>query len=325
MFSRRLTDSQAFPQFSICSCCFRIDFSFNFPEGRARSFEDSIKMVNMKSLQLFKKQLLNTKFGRYSHKYYYKYNEDRKLQSADVIVVSFPKSGRTWLRVLLGKIISERYGKEFTIELEELADENVPFIYMTHDEANKPNKPNKPLRFNKNEYRNKKVLFLVRDPRDVVISYYFQQTKRIKSSVTMDVSSFIRDPRYGVNRIIGLMNIWAENRRIPKDFLVVKYEDLHRDPVGELQKIMQFVGLKDVEEELLREAVSFASFENMRQMERNNALQNKRLKTKDSGDPEAYKVRKGKIGGYVDYLSEADVDYLNNRVKEGLVKEYEYV
>jgi hypothetical protein len=275
----------------------------------------------MTSLQLFKKQLLNTKFARYSRKHYYNYNEQRKFRKADIVVVSFPKSGRTWLRVLLGKLLSERYGKQFTIELEELADENTPCIYMTHDEADKPNKP---LSKNKRKYWNKKVLFLVRDPRDVVISYYFQQTKRTKSPVTMDIPSFIRDPRYGIDRIVSLMNIWAENRHVPQDFLLVKYEDLRRDPVRELRNIMEFMGIKGVEEKLLREAVSFASFENMRQMERNNALQNGRLKTKDPNDPEAYKVRRGKVGGYVDYLSEDDLEYLNSRIRDNLVKEYGY-
>ena len=136
---------------------------------------------------------------------------------------------------------------------------------------------------------------------------------------------FIRDPQYGVDRIIGLMNIWAQNRHIPRDFMIVKYEDLRRDPVEELRKIMRFLGIKDVDQELLEEVVAFGSFNNMRQMERSNALQNQRLKTKDPNDPEAYKVRRGKVGGYVDYLSEEDVEYMNNRVWDRLVKECGYV
>ena len=31
-------------------------------------------------------------------------------RNTDVYVVSYPKSGRTWLRVMLGKAISDRYG-----------------------------------------------------------------------------------------------------------------------------------------------------------------------------------------------------------------------
>ena len=35
----------------------------------------------------------------------------------------------------------------------------------------------------------------------------------------------------------------------------------------------------------------------------------KRLTPRDKGDPETYKVRRGKIGGYVDYLSPDDVAF----------------
>ena len=109
----------------------------------------------------------------------------------------------------MGSVLTQKYNKEFTIELEKLAGGDIPYIYMTHDDA--PNAA-RPLATNKSKYRNKKVVFLVRDPRDVVVSYFFQRTKRSRSPVNLDMSSFIRDPGYGVNRIIDLMNIWAENR-----------------------------------------------------------------------------------------------------------------
>jgi hypothetical protein len=273
----------------------------------------------MTSLRTFKKQLFKVKWVRDSRR---RSVQRKKFQRADIVVISFPKAGRTWLRVLLGRILSEKYHKKFTIELEELADGRVPCIYMTHEGVSEANKA---LSVNNRKYRNKKVISLVRDPRDVVVSYYFQCTKRMKSPVALDLQSFIRDQRYGIDQIIAHMNMCAQNRHVSKDFLLVKYEDLRRDTVKELRRLMEFLGIKDLDDEELQQAIDFASFDNMLRMEKSNALQNGRLKTKNPNDREAYKVRRGKVGGYVDYLSEEDIEYLNSRVKDGLVKEYGYL
>lgn len=249
------------------------------------------------------------------------YRKHSSFYKSDCVFVSFPKSGRTWVRVLVGRVLTRKYDQSFTIELEQLAGGEIPYIYMTHDDATNPTRP---LATKKRKYRNKKVIFLVRDPRDVVISYFFHLTRRSRFPVQLDISSFIRDPGYGINRVIDLMNIWNENRRIPKDFLLIKYEDLHRDPVGELRKIVGFAGINDVNDELLKEAVEFGSFDNMRQMELSNSLQNGRLKPRNPNDQESYKVRKGQVGGYRQYLSEEDVKYVDTQVKDNLSREYGY-
>jgi hypothetical protein len=41
---------------------------------------------------------------------------------------------------------------------------------------------------------------------------------------------------------------------------------------------------------------------------------NRRLVPKDPGDPESFKVRKGVVGGYLEYLSAEDAAFLEERV-----------
>jgi len=53
----------------------------------------------------------------------------------------------------------------------------------------------------------------------------------------------------------------------------------------------------------------------MMRMERENSLNSGRLRPVDIDDAESYKVRKGKVGGYVDYLSDEDIGYLNQKTK----------
>ena len=88
----------------------------------------------MSTVRTLRKQLLKVPMVRPSYRRYLEYKTHQK---ADIFLVSFPKSGRTWLRVLIGKVLSDFYGGDFTIELERLANENIPFIYMTHDKAEK--------------------------------------------------------------------------------------------------------------------------------------------------------------------------------------------
>lgn len=266
-------------------------------------------MITMRVL--IKKQLLSVPAIRRS---YSSYAERRAHRRADAFIVSFPKAGRTWLRAMIGKILCEGYGKEFTTELESLADSNVPYIRITHDGAHIPAEP---LEQDKSKYRNKKVLFLVRDPRDTVVSYYFQCTKR-NIKFTGDISTFIRDDGLGINRIINFMNIWARNQHVPREFLMVRYEDMHANPCAELRKVIDFLGINGIEDLDIRQAVDFGRFDNMLNLEKEGNLQGPRLRAGSEGDLDAYKVRKGKVGGYVEYLSIEDAKYVDDRVRENL-------
>ena len=67
--------------------------------------------------------------------------------------------------------------------------------------------------------------------------------------------------------ILAYYNIWAKERDVPKDFLTIRYEDLHADPTGELEKALRFLGV-EVAEPHIKEAVAFAAFDNMREMEK---------------------------------------------------------
>jgi hypothetical protein len=163
----------------------------------------------------------------------------------------------------------------------------------------------------KTKYKNKKILFLARDPLDTVVSSYFQCHKRIKV-FHGTISDFIRDERYGIRKIVRFHNIWYENKHIPKDFLFVRYEDLHSNPLKVLKSITFFLDIQDICENTFKESIEFASFENMQQLEREGYYDKKYgipVKLTDNNDIESFKVRKGKIGGYVDYLHEEDIAF----------------
>ncbi len=55
----------------------------------------------------------------------------RQLSGGDAIVVSIPKSGRTWVRTFLCAYFCEKIGQPFTLEPEQY--KGVPQIIYTHD------------------------------------------------------------------------------------------------------------------------------------------------------------------------------------------------
>jgi hypothetical protein len=87
---------------------------------------------------------------------------------------------------------------------------------------------------------------------------------------------------------------------------------LSEDTEAVLREIVDFVGAK-VGDEAIAHVASENTFEKMRRREANGEYgrYKKKLTPRDKGDPETYKVRRGKIGGYVDYLSPDDVAYCN--------------
>jgi len=209
-----------------------------------------------------------------------------------MILVSFPKSGRTWLIVMLNQLGIE-----------------IPF---THDGTGHFMGIHlKKLLKKKNKYKQVKVIFLVREPRDVIVSGFFHSSKRIK--VYSDtISKFIRDHRYGMEKILTFYNIWNKNKSKPAGFHLVRYEDLKKDAFNELKNIITFLGIDGIEDAAIKESVEFASFDNMQKLEKEGFFKEKYgrgLTPGDKNDIESYKVRKGKIGGYSEYLSQNDMHY----------------
>src|SRR5690606_32471735 len=96
----------------------------------------------------------------------------------------------------------------------------------------------------KERYEKSKVIFLVRDPRDVVVSMYFEKSKRIparkdetnEKPFTGTIKQFLYHEEGSIETIIEFMNIWYLNRNVPKDFMLVKYEELRKATAKHLEK-----------------------------------------------------------------------------------------
>ena len=238
------------------------------------------------------------------------------------VIISFQKSGKTWLRMMLGKILAETYGcKKIELDLEKMTlwKRGAPTILISH--AGSTTKEPK-VNF-QHLFRKKKIIVLARDPRDMLVSLYHSAKNREKT-YTGTLSKYVRDSDYGAMRIISFMNAWMEEmKQRQDDFLLVRYEDLQKDTVTELQRVVDFLGIP-VSSELLEQAVAYGSFDNMRKMEASGAVNDRRMKPIDTANVDSFKTRKGKVGSYKEEMSVEDIEYVTRLMEEKLNKELRY-
>jgi Sulfotransferase domain len=244
------------------------------------------------------------------------YEEAKKLPQADSVIISFGKSGRTWLRVLISRYFAHKHGlgDGLIMEFDEFHRRNpaIPALFFTHDNYLKDYLGHD-RKFEL--YGKSRVVLMVRDPRDTAVSQYFQWKTRITPRKKLinnyppagtELHDFITGEAAGIPKIIEFMNAWARDLEKFPDILVVKYEDLRAETKSELMRILTYLGHVPTDAEL-DDAVNYASIENMRKMESENAGKlgaNARLKPGDVSDPSSFKVRRAKVGGWRDYVTE---------------------
>lgn len=256
---------------------------------------------------------------------------------ADSAVVSYQKSGHTWLRVMLAKVISLKYNiPKMDLDIIRMAKKpGVPKIAIFHSLAGIAFYPVnwRRLKFTsiysksekvkiRNSLKRKKIVLLARDPRDVVVSLYFELTRR-HNLYAGDISDFVKES-YTLKKIIRYMNMWQrEMTKRPQEFLLLRYEDMKQNCARELKRATDFLGIGTTSR-IIKEAVNFGTIENMRTIEKEDLFEDNRLRAKNPNDKESYKVRKGKAGGYKDYLSKENVKYLDERIKLNLHPSFNY-
>jgi hypothetical protein len=242
-----------------------------------------------------------------------------KFHRADYLLLSYPKCGRTWLRVMLSNYLIERYNLESGLLLDfanlHYRNREIPKVYFTNDILHTRVTPEE-IPTDKSAYYGRNVIYLTRDPRDVVVSMYFQRTKR-DTNYTGSIHDFIFGTTGGLSTMIRFYNIWAENFPKIANGLLLKYEDMRSDTGATLETLFRFMG-HEPDRGIIDRVVEEASFDRMKRMERSNAYERSWLKAGNVADDESFKVRRGKVGGYTDYLDPEDVEQVDQKIRTEL-------
>jgi len=222
----------------------------------------------------------------------------------DVFIVSYPRSGNTWARFLIGNLLHPADPITFAN-----VERRVPTIYFFPDR--KLRALPRPRLFKSHEYfdpRYGRTIYFVRDPRDVAVSVYYYSLKRIVIADSLSIDDFI--PRFLRGEYFVDFGTWEEHvqswystRRSKPGFLWVKYEDLLANPGDELGKIAAALQVRATAEAITR-AVELSSAANMRSLEQKHASDWKLTRGTRQDIPF---VRAATSGGWREKLSPASV------------------
>jgi hypothetical protein len=264
-------------------------------------------------------------------------DEAQRLAEADAVVVSYGKAGRTWLRVMLSRYLKLAFGLsgERLLGFDNFhhQDARIPRVFFTHDNYLRDYTGAGESR---RDFRDKRVVLLVRSPQDTAVSQYFQWKFRMRAAkkrlnqyppdgADVPIYDFLMRPESGLPKILAFMNAWADELPQIKEALVVRYEDMRADPEATLRRVVRFLGCPD-DAAALRGAVEYASVENMRKLESKRTfwLAGSRMQAKDASNPDSFKVRRAKVGGYRDYFDDAQIAAIDALVHERLAPVYGY-
>ena len=242
-----------------------------------------------------------------------------ELSGGKAIILSVPKSGRTWIRAFLYAYFCKRSGREFTLRPEHYGEPGIPRLIFSHDLFEHRTKGDLWDRIRgkylvpKKELRRARIILLVRDPRDCFVSLYVQMTRRDPGAPAefkrKTVSDLLRDKKFGIGAIVRTMNAWLSEFSGRDDFTIIRYESLREAPAENFRALLAFLGETAPDMSIFQEALDFSRFDNMQKLEAAGAFDSKILRPGDVRDPESFKVRRGKIGGYREYLSTKDQLY----------------
>jgi hypothetical protein len=250
----------------------------------------------------------------------------RELSGGDAIILSVPKSGRTWLRAFLCAYFCKRFGLEFTLRTGRYDLPGFPRIVFSHDLFEHRTKGDLWDRLRgkylvpRGELTRAKIILLARDPRDCFVSLYLQLTRRDPNAPVelrqKSVSEMLRDKKFGVQAIIETMNDWMNEFSTRDNFTLIRYEALRASPGEYFRDLLGLLGESAPDVTMFEDALEFSRFENMQKLEAAGAFDSNILHPGDVRDPESFKVRRGKVGGYREYLSAEDQEHAASLLAE---------
>jgi hypothetical protein len=229
------------------------------------------------------------------------------LSEAEAVVISFPKSGRTFVRAMLARIYARRFGTDERALLEfpalSHAPRQAPRVLFTHagDAMRRADR----IRVDPADYAGKKVVLLARHPADIAVSRYHHLKYRSRDKARQRLAdqpleTFVWTAEGGIPSITVFLNQFAALPGVT----IIRYEDFLTDPRKSLKSLARAIGVK-ADAKDIADAAEFGSLGNLKTLERDGYFSSSRLRRVRKDDAQSGKVRSGKSGGY---RAELDAD-----------------
>lgn len=222
----------------------------------------------------------------------------------DILLASYPKSGNTWTRFLIANLVfpdqTVSFGNLHLLTLDPTVTTQRDFVHAARPRIIKSHGSFDP--------RYRRVICVVRDPRDVAISQYHYLRKLRKIDDDFPLEKFIG--RFLDGDLKRDLGSWGENvgswlaaRHHHPGFLLLRYEDLLANTTRELARVAAFGGFPATAERIAR-AVEGSTADRMRESEKQQGERSALIK--GSRQDIAF-VRAAKSGGWRKDMPEAQV------------------
>lgn len=248
------------------------------------------------------------------------------LDEADAVVVSFPKSGRTFVRAMVARLYQRRFGIDERNLLEfpalRRSPQQAPKVLFTHggDAMRRPTE----IRIDARDFAGKRVVLIARHPGDVAVSRYHHLKHRSRDKARQrlgqqPLNRFVWSDQGGIPSIISFLNHFAALPGVT----IVRYEDFLSQPRKSLRELSEAIGL-DATSEDIADAVEFGSLPNLRKLEEERYFTSSRLQRSTRDDSRSGKVRSGTSGGYRVALEADEAERIDAYVREHLDPRFGY-
>lgn len=185
----------------------------------------------------------------------------------DTFVVSYPRSGNTWTRFLIANLVYPQENVGFA-NIEHLIPDTSSQSVRALKRTPRPRIIKTHQYF---DHRYRKIIYIVRDPRDVALSLhdFYRKYREIPDDypVQASVNDFVRANPAGWGTWGENVASWIYTRGQSSDFLLLRYEDMIADTATELARIARHLGI-EASQERLHDIVQRCSADRMREMER---------------------------------------------------------
>ena len=221
----------------------------------------------------------------------------KSIRPSDVFIVTYPRSGTTWLRYLIANIMNADSREDITFRSFRDYAPDINDLYAAQGTLDEYVSLPDPRLFSihaRYDAHFPHVVYVLRDPRDVMVSYYHYRLKR-ERTYGGSLQEFLKSDDHYPCRWDEHVAGWLLNG-VKANVCLVRYEDMQRDTHGALKRVLTFAGVPYSEAALSR-AVEASRFEQMRSAEEQYSAGTPQMR-----DEHAQFVRRGKIAGYVDEL-----------------------
>ncbi|QQE65696.1 hypothetical protein GFS31_23840 [Leptolyngbya sp. BL0902] len=153
-----------------------------------------------------------------------------------------------------------------------------------------------------------------------MLSYYHYKILRKKLSESHPLDDFAQDFLHGKIDKFGTwqdhVGGWLGARKNSQDFLLLRYEDLIKEPFLETKKVANFIGL-NASDDAVQRSLELSSFKKMRELEKTTGSNSAALR---GSRKDMFFVREGRSGGWVESLPDVISAKVIEKFQSGMVE-----